>query len=201
MGNTCTCTCNYFSWLRFTDHFTFSNVNVAESCVDITQPTHGGIQCSGLKVTDEHCVFTCDPGYSLSGSAIRTCQANHTWDGEDVLCIPKKCPELTPPANALVISPCNSEFESTCQLLCEGGYHVVSDPGSREWTQTCDVNEADESVQWTESIQCSGILYIWMQLWHTLYQVFFRFSHCILSLHVYNVYQDLFQHPLNVFIL
>ena len=32
------------------------------------------------------CSFTCNIGYELTGSDIRTCQINGSWSGSDVVC-------------------------------------------------------------------------------------------------------------------
>ena len=36
------------------------------------------------------CNFTCDTGYMLNGSYMRTCQSNGIWSGTDVMCIRSK---------------------------------------------------------------------------------------------------------------
>ena len=54
-------------------------------CEQIVSPHNGRMNCSGL-VTGSECSFTCNPGYSLSGSRTRLCQASSRWSGERTSC-------------------------------------------------------------------------------------------------------------------
>ena len=106
-------------------------------------------------MTDENCTFTCDPGYNLTGSELRTCQSDHTWSGEIAFCAPLKCTELIAPENALITLPCNTEYTSSCNIVCGEGFHIEGDPGKMEWIQTCALT-AEEDVDWTEGKKCIG---------------------------------------------
>ena len=48
------------------------------------------INCSlgddGVPSYEDTCSFTCNTGYELTGSDIRTCQSNGSWSGSDVVC-------------------------------------------------------------------------------------------------------------------
>ena len=48
------------------------------------------IACSlggdGVPSYNDICTFTCNAGYELSGSFIRTCQSDGSWSGTDTLC-------------------------------------------------------------------------------------------------------------------
>ncbi|MEQ2165259.1 hypothetical protein GOODEAATRI_015027 [Goodea atripinnis] len=56
------------------------------SCGWLPPPTNGKKQgttyLQGAKVQ-----FSCDEGYTLSGSTVRTCQSNGKWSGEDTSCL------------------------------------------------------------------------------------------------------------------
>ncbi|CAH1272760.1 FCGBP [Branchiostoma lanceolatum] len=64
-------------------------VCIGVQCSALSTPANGGMTCdNGSSFRHpENCSFTCDPGYELSGSNRRTCQANRTWSGSDVRCI------------------------------------------------------------------------------------------------------------------
>ena len=48
------------------------------------------INCSlgddGVPSYEDTCSFTCNTGYELTGSDIRTCQSGGSWSGTDVMC-------------------------------------------------------------------------------------------------------------------
>ena len=127
---------------------------IGEPCVQISSALNGQIQCTGSQVTDENCTFTCDPGYDLTGSNLRTCQANHTWSGDTTICSPLHCSELNVPTNSSLMLPCKSEYTSNCTLLCEDGFYVDGNPGVMTWIETCDL--ANETVEWKNEKKCIG---------------------------------------------
>ena len=40
----------------------------------------------GMVYERDTCGFTCNTGYELTGSDIRTCQSNGIWSGSDTVC-------------------------------------------------------------------------------------------------------------------
>ena len=131
---------------------------IGKACNDLVSPPNGDIKCTGPQVTDESCTFTCHTGYSLSGSSKRTCLINQTWSGEDPVCKPVKCSELTSPAKALVTYPCDTNFMSSCAVLCEKGYHVKGQPDRmNKWSQTCALGTENSTVEWTDAMECIPI--------------------------------------------
>ena len=126
-----------------------------EPCTNISTIWKGYIECTGPQVTDENCTFTCDPGYYLTGSDLRTCQSNHTWTGETAFCSPLHCTVLTASDNALVRIPCNTEYTSDCNLVCKEGFHVDGDPGRIEWIQKCGLTDEGD-VKWEGERLCIG---------------------------------------------
>ena len=61
------------------------------SCTSLTDPNNGTINCSlgddGVPSYEDTCSFTCNTGYELTGSDIRTCQSDGNWSGNDDVCI------------------------------------------------------------------------------------------------------------------
>ena len=60
-------------------------------CPSLTTPTNARKDCplGGDEVLNpgDTCTFTCDDGYQLMGSGVRTCQNNGSWNGSDTMCI------------------------------------------------------------------------------------------------------------------
>jgi len=60
-------------------------------CPDLTAPTNGSITCSlgddGLATDGDTCSYTCNTGYVLSGSDMRTCGSDRSWTGSDPVCL------------------------------------------------------------------------------------------------------------------
>ena len=60
-------------------------------CNDLSVPNSGEIiSCSsgreGVGYEGDTCNFTCNTGYELTGSGIRTCQSDGNWSGSDTMC-------------------------------------------------------------------------------------------------------------------
>jgi len=45
-------------------------------------PANGMVDCSDAGT----CIFTCNTGFTLSGSAVRRCQEDGTWSGTQPTC-------------------------------------------------------------------------------------------------------------------
>lgn len=133
-----------------------SCIIIGEPCVNFSQPFNADVWCSGDEVTDEICGVTCDPGYTLSGSENRTCLSDHTWSGEEAVCLPMKCSQLEAPENALVVMPCNSDFKSSCTIICNNGYHVPNSSDATQWVQSCVLNDVNITVEWSQANSCIG---------------------------------------------
>ena len=60
-------------------------------CRPFTAPDNGDIECSlgddGQPSLGDTCTFTCDNGYKLSGSVIRSCQIDGSWSDTEPVCI------------------------------------------------------------------------------------------------------------------
>ena len=59
-------------------------------CSSLNNPNNGTISCSlgddGVISYEDTCNFTCNIGYELTGSDIRTCQSDGYWSGTDSVC-------------------------------------------------------------------------------------------------------------------
>ena len=108
--------------------------------------------CTGSQVTDESCNYSCQAGYNLMGSVMRTCQPDHTWTGDPTSCPPKQCAELVGENHAFVVTPCGQDFNTSCNVLCEDGYRINGTDG---WKQTCQLNE-ELDVEWSDPPVCIG---------------------------------------------
>ena len=59
-------------------------------CDILSTPSNGGVSCNSVRVgvgyEGDTCSFTCNTGYELTGSDIRTCQSDGSWSGNDPEC-------------------------------------------------------------------------------------------------------------------
>ena len=93
-------------------------------CDVLSAPLHGSKDCSG-EIFGETCNFACDTGYDLSGSELRTCQADGTWTGVPVHCTQASCGLLPSPRHGKVTCSAGGTFGSTCEFECDTGYSLV----------------------------------------------------------------------------
>ena len=60
------------------------------NCSALTDPNNGVVNCSlgddEIPSYEDTCSFTCNTGYELTGSDIRTCQSDGSWSGSDTIC-------------------------------------------------------------------------------------------------------------------
>jgi len=72
----------------------FYNCNVlcliVPVCPPLTAPDNGKIDCSlkgdGDANPGDTCTFSCDGGYELQGSSVRTCRNSGVWSGTSAVC-------------------------------------------------------------------------------------------------------------------
>ena len=69
----------------------------APQCPTLPPPLNGRVSASGGTAT-----YTCNTGYTLSGSSTRTCQTNGAWSGTAPTCGGLQCPELSQPSGGTV---------------------------------------------------------------------------------------------------
>jgi len=60
-------------------------------CPRIFAPVNGMISCQlrsdNVANPGETCQFSCDDGFTLTGSSVRTCQNDRTWSGTEPMCV------------------------------------------------------------------------------------------------------------------
>ncbi|XP_026693188.2 sushi, von Willebrand factor type A, EGF and pentraxin domain-containing protein 1-like isoform X4 [Ciona intestinalis] len=108
---------------------------VVMKCGLLHQPSHGSIICDSSDHYNSTCTIRCNDGYSLSGSSVRTCGANHAWSGSETLCQSVTCPSLPSPSHGRKKCTDGNNFESACRFICDVGHDMV---GTR--VRTCQVD-------------------------------------------------------------
>ncbi|XP_078343227.1 uncharacterized protein LOC144628967 isoform X2 [Oculina patagonica] len=98
------------------------------TCPALPEPSNGTrLGCSGnatMKYATE-CRFSCNNGYTGSGSAVRTCEHDGTWSGNDFTCQIINCTSLTvDPSGPLRMSSCDNHYGSKCNFSCGIGHHL-----------------------------------------------------------------------------
>ena len=144
------------------DRIYFLFCRTADPCsLTLAAPQDGTISCTGV-ATDENCTFTCDPGFSLFGEFVSTCQPNHLWSSPTPRCTRLRCdgPPVSP-SNGHVVQPCSYAFGQTCHIACSKGYSLERGATNRSCIAT---PENPENPFWTTDITtfCGGIL-SWLQ--------------------------------------
>ncbi|XP_042878589.1 sushi, von Willebrand factor type A, EGF and pentraxin domain-containing protein 1-like isoform X2 [Penaeus japonicus] len=102
---------------------------VMKSCPKLKPMAHGTMVCTqSTPIMDTECHFTCDPGYQLVGSKMRTCLPVAMWDGIPAYCKPIFCPRLPPLQNGRIrpgsCSSSKSKYGSRCEFACDSGYQI-----------------------------------------------------------------------------
>ena len=129
---------------------------VGQKCNEnLLAPTNGSIVCTGEQITNESCSFYCDPGFEIHNSITRTCQADHTWTGDEPYCTIKSCEMLKRPLNAYIVSdPCFNEFTSKCEIACVEGYYIKDEGSVNEMYQECKADSESNSMYWSDPPDC-----------------------------------------------
>jgi len=97
-------------------------------CGGLTDPGNGSVSASSTTYGST-ADYTCNPGYGVSGTSPRTCQADGTWSGAAPTCSPADCPTVTSPSNGFV-GTTGTTFGATANYSCQTGY-VLSGTAAR----------------------------------------------------------------------
>ena len=126
-------------------------------CPSIGDPIYGSISCPEGQTFGASCFFNCNWGYEIIGVDVVQCLSNQQWNDTLPFCTPKTCPQLLPPNNTILVEPCYTTFNSTCQLFCDDGYYI-EDIGI--FDQTCLLSKDGLDIQWSKAPVCEGMSYI-----------------------------------------
>ncbi|XP_019850306.1 PREDICTED: sushi, von Willebrand factor type A, EGF and pentraxin domain-containing protein 1-like isoform X2 [Amphimedon queenslandica] len=99
------------------------------NCGEIPSPKNGRVTFYPGTTFQSTATFTCRRGFRLSGSRVRTCQANGSWSGRQPTCIRIKCPKVSPPRYGKVYASGNYPG-SYLRYDCIYGYSL-SGPSKR----------------------------------------------------------------------
>lgn len=61
------------------------------NCDRLDAPDNGQIRLTGTTL-GSRAMYICNKGFMLEGDALRTCQENGEWSGEDPICMRKSVP-------------------------------------------------------------------------------------------------------------
>ncbi|XP_019626709.1 PREDICTED: sushi, von Willebrand factor type A, EGF and pentraxin domain-containing protein 1-like [Branchiostoma belcheri] len=121
-------------------------------CTARTAPANGAVSPTGPVSYPGGVTFTCNSGYTLSGVATSTCQADRTWSDPVPTCPPRQCPPLTAPTNG-VLSTTSTSYLTVVGFTCNSGYVRTGAA-----TATCqDDGTWSGSVPTCTRIQCSTL--------------------------------------------
>lgn len=103
-----------------------------QSCLVLTPPLHGTItslSCGSSFGSQAN--MSCNRGYQLAGSRVRSCQENGRWSGNTTRCIIVKCPPIeTPILGTVVPEQCKIisgvVYKTECLFMCNdtNGYQL-----------------------------------------------------------------------------
>lgn len=109
-------------------------------CVDVDcgylqAPMFGYVDLSFGTTYRENASYSCQIGYWLNGTAIRTCTINGSWSEEAPNCVLIECPNITEPDAGILTFSNSTMYLSEAQYDCLYGYALVGH-GSR----TCQID-------------------------------------------------------------
>ena len=147
--------------------------SIANPCsTTLSAPEDGTILCTGV-ATNDNCTFDCNPGFSLFGQFVSTCQPNHLWSSFTPVCTRLQCGDLpVTPDNGHLLMPCSNAFGQTCYITCNTGYYL--ERGTTNRTCTADPGSPTD-VYWTTDITtfCGGICTLAIIYVYSIYNVHF----------------------------
>ncbi|XP_064397066.1 uncharacterized protein LOC135343945 isoform X4 [Halichondria panicea] len=124
---------------------------VPVTCLFLADPTNGIVRYpNGATMFEDTAEYECDAGYDLTGTPVRTCQANREWSLTAPICTPVSCGELSNPENGIV-EVSSSLFPGTATYFCNTNFELVNGPQIR----MCQANETwSEIAPRCQVIEC-----------------------------------------------
>ncbi len=104
-------------------------------CTSAVAPAGGTVSASSAAYPTS-ITYACNTGYTLTGSATQTCQANATFSGTPPTCAPVSCGTLAAPTNGTISVPATT-FGSAASYACNTGYALTGTA-----TRTCQADGA-----------------------------------------------------------
>ncbi|XP_013376814.1 PREDICTED: E-selectin [Chinchilla lanigera] len=123
-------------------------------CEALTKPANGVIQCFQSPERfpwNTTCVFECEQGFELIGTANVQCTSSGIWDNEKPTCQALTCDAIHQPQNGFMNCSDSSSgrfaFKSSCSFTCEEGFMLQGPPqiectAQGQWTQPTPQCEA-----------------------------------------------------------
>ncbi|XP_035256647.1 CUB and sushi domain-containing protein 1a isoform X1 [Anguilla anguilla] len=93
------------------------------SCGDLPSPPNGN-KIGTLSTFGATAIFTCNTGYTLSGSHVRECGANGLWNGVETKCLAGHCGSPDPITNGH-ISGDGFSYRDTVVYQCNLGFRLI----------------------------------------------------------------------------
>ncbi|XP_052811571.1 neurogenic locus notch homolog protein 1-like [Mya arenaria] len=126
---------------------------VIKDCSTLSSPTHGAVAYVPNTQYQGNAEFSCDIGYTLSGTSTRTCLSTGIWSDASPVCVVNDCGTLTPPSNGAVDLTEGTKYTSNAVFTCNPGYTLVGDS-----TTMCAADSTWDSPKPTCIIKNCGVL-------------------------------------------
>ena len=91
-------------------------------CGSPSAPSNGDVDTSSGTDYNEVATFSCDTGYTMSGSSTTTCQADQTWNNATPDCDVVNCGSPAAPSNGDVDTSSGTDFNDVATFSCDTGY-------------------------------------------------------------------------------
>ncbi|XP_065189459.1 CUB and sushi domain-containing protein 1-like [Sycon ciliatum] len=114
------------------------------ACPRLAAPSNGALS-TDTGIYTNISTGQCSTGYEvIAGDLSRTCQADGTWSGSNLVCTRVRCPGLAPPANGGFGQFDGDQYGDTVVVFCDAGYELNTPVES---TLRCQANRT-----WTTSL-------------------------------------------------
>ncbi|KAI8500842.1 hypothetical protein Bbelb_216600 [Branchiostoma belcheri] len=100
----------------------------AVQCPARAAPANGAVSPTGAVSFPNSVIFTCNSGYTLSGVATPTCQADGTWSNPVPTCQARPCPTLTAPTNGALRPLGPHAFPTVVTFACKAKVPITPVP-------------------------------------------------------------------------